>query len=208
MRSMHKFLRNKDGASAAEFAIVVLVFVVLIFATIDFGRLMWDWTRAEAATRAGVRYAVVNAPVAGGLSTVDGVAMGLGNGNPIPVGSISPDPVICTSSATTASCNGFSPYSTPAFDAIVTEVWKYFPAIGSNPDGTINLSVARTKIVVEYRHIGLGYVGNPYGSDIVPLVTVKLQNMVFNFITPGLIGFVSITMPDFAAALTGEDLAP
>ena len=41
-------------------------------------------------------------------------------------------------------------------------------------------------------------------ADLV-LVTVKLRDMEFDFITPGLAGIFTLNLPDFAASLTGED---
>jgi hypothetical protein len=61
-------------------------------------------------------------------------------------------------------------------------------------------------VIVEYRHIGLGFAGNPIGPDLHPLVTITLVGMQFNLITPGLAGILTIPMPDFAATMTGEDL--
>jgi TadE-like protein len=209
MPRIRTLLLDQSGASAAEFTIVALLFCGLIFGTIDFGRLLWNWNQAEAATRAGARFAIVNAPVAGGITTINGISLGHPQGEPIPVSAINGgNPIICTSSATTATCNSYSPASQTAFDNIVRQVWLFFPNIGSNNDGTINLAVARTKVQVEYRHVGLGFSGNPFGSDIIPLVTVRLRptTMTFDFITPGLVGIASIAMPGFAATLPGEDL--
>ena len=62
-------------------------------------------------------------------------------------------------------------------------------------------------VVVEYTHVGLGFAGNPLGPDLHPAVTVRLVGMGFEFLTPGLAGLLPIiTMPDFAATMTGEDL--
>ena len=65
--------------------------------------------------------------------------------------------------------------------------------------------IAAANVVVEYRHIGDGFVGNPLGPDLTPAVTVRLRAMTFQFVTPGLAGIVSIAMPNFAATLTSED---
>lgn len=183
------FLRDESGAGAAEFALVVLLFVVLIFGIIDFGRALWEWNSAAKATQLGVRLAVVTDMVAGGLQTYDGLADAGGNGLPVPIGAIAPNPVVCTQSG----CNGYDPKNDAAFDAVVARMQQVYSRI--QPEN----------VIVEYRHIGLGFAGNPFGPDIVPLVTVRLTGMNFDFITPGLSGMASIPMPDFSATLTGED---
>jgi hypothetical protein len=51
----------------------------------------------------------------------------------------------------------------------------------------------------------LGIAGNPIGPHIDPLVTVKLANLTFQFVTPGLSGVVSMDMPEFTSTLSAED---
>ena len=58
---------------------------------------------------------------------------------------------------------------------------------------------------VIYEHVGLGFSGNPFGADIVPMVTVRMTGLTFNPVTPGVSGFGTLSMPDFAASLSGED---
>lgn len=181
--------RDTRGSSAVEFALVIMLFVVFIFGIMDMGRALWAWNNAAKATQFGVRLAVVSNFTAQGLQNYDGVADAGGNGLLVPIAAISPNPVICTS----GGCNGYGPLDT-SFNDIVDRMQA--------ADNTIQAA----NVVVEYEHIGLGFSGNPYGADIVPVVTVRLQNMTFNTITPGLAGFVSLAMPDFAASLTGEDL--
>ena len=53
-------IRDKRGISSVEFALVATVFFMMIFATIDFSRAMWEWNAAAKATQFGVRYAVVS----------------------------------------------------------------------------------------------------------------------------------------------------
>ncbi len=60
-------------------------------------------------------------------------------------------------------------------------------------------------VIVEYRHIGLGFSGNPFGSDIIPSVTVRLQLPDFEFVTPGLSGIFTIGRPDYQTTFTAED---
>ena len=184
----HSFGADVRGGTAVEFAMVVLLFVTLIFGALEFSRALWAWNQANKATQMGVRLAVVSDSVAAGLQDFDGLAF-TGNGNAVPITAVDPNPVVCTS----AGCSGYGPKSDAAFDAIITRMRLAFPRI------------LPENVIVEYRHIGLGFAGNPIGSDIAPAVTIRLQGMQFDFITPALAGLVTLTMPEFTATLTGED---
>lgn len=188
---MRRFLREEGGVSSVEFALIATLFFLFIFGIIDFGRIMWHWNSAAKAAHWGARYAVVSNMVAPGLFTYDGVVDAGGNGRPVPLGAISPNPVVCDVSA----CNGYGPIDNVAFNNIVARMQMIY-------DG-----IKPANVVVEYRHVeGLGFAGNPFGPDFIPVVTVRLKGMVFTPVTPGLAGFVSLNMPDFATSLTGEDL--
>ncbi len=184
---MRSFRADVRGGTAVEFAIVVLLFVTLIFGALEFSRALWAWNQATKATQMGVRLAVVSEIVADGLQNFDGLAF-VGNGNPVPVTAVDPNPVVCTSTG----CSGYGPKNDAAFDAIVTRMQLASPQIQPG------------NVIVEYRHIGLGFSGNPIGSDIAPAVTIRLQGMQFNFVTPALAGIATLNMPEFTATLTGE----
>jgi hypothetical protein len=47
------------GATAVEFALVLLIFLTFLLAITDFSRMLFTWNAAAEATRAGARYAVV-----------------------------------------------------------------------------------------------------------------------------------------------------
>ncbi len=185
-----RFRRDRRGVSSVEFALVSMVFFLFIFGIFDFGRALWQWNAAAKAAQWGARYAIVNDVVAPGLANFDFVAAVGGNGKSIPVNIVNPNPVICDVNG----CNGFGPLDTTAFNAIVNIMQGIYSRVQAN------------NVVVEYEHVGLGFSGNPYGMDVVPTVKVRLQGMVFNLVTPGISGLVSINMPDFSTTLMGEDL--
>ena len=58
-------IRDERGASAAEFALVLPLLLLLLFGIIDAGRLAWEFNRAEKATQVGARVAVVTDPIPG-----------------------------------------------------------------------------------------------------------------------------------------------
>lgn len=52
-------LRRQAGVAAVEFALVCMVFLVLLFGIMEMGRLLFYWNTAAEATRWGARLAVV-----------------------------------------------------------------------------------------------------------------------------------------------------
>jgi hypothetical protein len=190
-------LADTRGMSSVEFTMVAVVFLLFVFGIIDFSRALWEWNSAAKATQMGVRWAVVNDPVAVEVGTFNGLTLvpPVGQGAPIPVADFNGgNPVICSSAGGTATCDSGFTADPNAFAAVVARMQDFYGEIG--PDD----------VEVEYIHTGLGFSGNPFGSDIVPAVTVKLQPRQFDFLTPGITGLISLTMPDFAATLTAEDM--
>lgn len=51
--------KRQSGATAVEFALVLLVFLTFLLGITDFSRMLFTWNAANEATRAGARYAVV-----------------------------------------------------------------------------------------------------------------------------------------------------
>ncbi len=54
--------RAEKGQALLEFALVTLVFFILAFGIIEFGRALWTWNTIAEATRAGARYATTATP--------------------------------------------------------------------------------------------------------------------------------------------------
>jgi Flp pilus assembly protein TadG len=52
--------KNEKGTSMAEFAVVALVFFMIIFGIIEFGRLLYTHNALTDAARRGARYAVLH----------------------------------------------------------------------------------------------------------------------------------------------------
>jgi len=50
---------RQRGATAVEFALVLLIFLTFLLGIVDFSRMLFTWNAANEATRAGARYAVV-----------------------------------------------------------------------------------------------------------------------------------------------------
>ena len=212
---LRRLTRDRLGTTAIEFALVFVLFFVFVFGIIEYALMMWRWNSAETATQMAARLAVQSDPVSGGFNSYSGVAdAGLGPGQSITLADVAAFTVTCSSDGTDVTCSGSGlPAGFSAdpdaegivtFDNVVTEIQKLLP------------TVTEQNVIVEYSHIGLGFAGRP-GTDIVPLVTVRLTNLQFDFIILDIfLGVLrgpggapvtdSITMPAFTASLTGEDL--
>lgn len=190
-----KILRDCQGASAAEFALVLPLLIVLLLGMIDSGRFMWEYNQAEKATQMGVRYAVVTDTVLGAgfrdysFALSDNILAG----DPVPAAQFSV--ASCTSSGCNctggAVCSAIS-HDSEAFNRIVERMKIFYPQL--QPEN----------VRVEYRNVGLGFAGDPNGPDVAALVTVSLTGTSFQPLSTMMLG-KNVTMPDFRAALTLED---
>lgn len=52
-------MKNQTGATTVEFALGLVIFLTFLLGITDFGRMLFTWSAANEATRAGARYAVV-----------------------------------------------------------------------------------------------------------------------------------------------------
>jgi Flp pilus assembly protein TadG len=187
------FLNDEMGASAAEFALVLPLLLIFLFGVIDGGRFLWEDNRAEKATQAGARFAVVSDPIAGGLTAANYVGVGgLTQGDIIPASAFGK--ITCTSTActcTTNPCPALGTRDGAAFTRVVTRM----RGMMSN--------IRPTNVTISYEGSGLGYAGDPNGMDLSPLVTVELTGLTFRPITS--LFLLQFSMPSFRTSLTSED---
>ncbi|HXV26319.1 MAG TPA: TadE/TadG family type IV pilus assembly protein [Alphaproteobacteria bacterium] len=199
---MRCFLRSCSGGAAVELAMVFPLLLLLTFGIIEFGLVMNQVNMAEKATQIGARKAVTWDPVAPALATYTGISGSLGGGDPLPVG-LQVD-ITCDSDGCTGAGAITSPgFSSTAFADIVDEMAAIYPAIEAE------------NVVIEYHHVGLGFVGRP-GGAVVPSVTVSLRDLTYDFIlldvavtiaSAGLVDINNLLYPSFSTTLTGEDLS-
>lgn len=203
---MKSLIKDCSGSSAAEFALVLPLLLTLLFGTIDAGRWIWTYNRAEKATQMGVRMAVVTDPISPGVSASFLGVGGLTQGDIIPpsafgkitcTGSGNGTSVTATCTCTVSPCPTLGTANSTEFQTILARMKAFLPELSAS------------NLVVEYSSSGLGYAGDPYGRDLSPVVTVKIgapaTQLQFTPITSFL--FWTIPMPGFAASLTAEDLA-
>jgi len=194
MRLLHELFRDKRAASAAEFALVLPLLLILMFGIIDMGRFFWQLNESEKATQMGARLAVVTTPVSPDLvgeSYVDGTTK---KGDLIPadaLGTLTCNKDGCTCKLGTCP-GGSCDVDSDAFDVIVTRMAQMNPQITAD------------NVEVSYSGSGFGYAGDAdENMDVQPLVTVTLKDMQFNFIA--LLGLIQVNMPAASATLTAED---
>lgn len=212
MTRLRNLFADRTGASAAEFALVLPLFLLLVFGTIDAGRFVWEYNRAEKATQVGARLATVTDPLDSGLrdedyagQVVGGVTIGVGD--LIPAGALGS--LLCTSTGCqceTAPCPAVGTFNTTAFnDVLVARMQQIYPEIEAE------------NVEVRYKGSGFGYAGSAAGGggggggggavtetmEISPLITVTLTGLQFRPITTLLLA--QMTMPAFSTTLTAED---
>lgn len=199
-------IRDRSGATAAEFAMVLPLLLLFIFGLIDAGRFMWTANRAEKATQMGARFAIVTDLIPQGLVGYSfAVSGGIPQGDPIPESSFggatcSSSTNALTASAVTCSCTGTCPSlgtaSVTAFNNILGRMRQFMPELKAN------------QVNIDYAFSGLGYAGDPNGIDVAPLVKVSLRQDAnrpsFQPTTLILFG-AAIPLPPFSAEATLED---
>ncbi len=193
MSAFSTFLRDSRAASAAEFALVLPIFLIFMVGIIDVGLYAWSINRAEKATQIGTRWAVATDLVPAALRdysyAVDG---GVPQGNPVPQEDF--DDIECFGSGT-ISCSGnplFTAANQQAFSAIVDRM------------NDIDRRIANENVRVIYSWSGLGFAGDPNGPDVAPIVTIELSDLEFAPIS-GLIFGATVDLPTLAYSLTSED---
>jgi len=200
------FLRDRRGASAAEFALILPLFLLFLLGIIDLGRYAWEFNQAEKATQIGARWAVATDTIPGGTTSTGLQNYSFAVSGAIPQGTVVNSTafpgVYCETASGTlgCTCKGTCGFSVAATDASATTAWtnlvtrmsQIYPGIGADD------------VRIDYDWSGIGFSGDPNGPDVAPLVTVSLRDMTFE---PMFLGALGITFPIPVASysLTMED---
>lgn len=185
--SLTRLIDDRNGASAAEFALVLPLLLFFLFGIVDGGRLMWMSNRAEKAAQMGARYVAVTNMIPSTLASRDfALNGGVTGGNPVPTSLFSS--TVCDN----ASCTNGWGYDAAAFTKVVDRIRLFFPEAKAE------------NVLVQYDNVGLGFAGDPNGPDVSPMITVKLRNIQFRPLI--LLAFKPVGLPDYASSVTAEDL--
>ena len=197
---LHRLARNRVGASAAEFSLVLPLLLILLFGIVDGGRFLWETNLAEKATQEGVRMAVVTNVLAPGLVSENYTGQTV-NGTTIKVGDLIPAGALGVIQCTSAGCtckttpcpSSLGMMDSSMFGLLVTRMTAIDP------------NITAANVVVSYSGSGLGTAGDGGATtmDISPFVTVNVQNLKFVPITS--LVFVTLNLPSFSSTLTAED---
>lgn len=203
-----KLLRCDRGASAAEFGLVLPLFLLMLLGVIDAGRFAWEYNKAEKATQVGARAAIVTDVLSSGLRDMDyaGETVGgetLASGDRIPAAALGT--IVCTNTACTcetAPCpSNLGTFNSATFNNVLLERMK-----------AIQPTIEAADVEVRYSGSGFGFAEASGGGggggateqmEISPLVTVTLKNVGFNPIM--LFGVASFNLPQISTTLTAED---
>ena len=188
---------DRSGASAAEFALVLPLLILLLFGIIDGGRFLWEVNKAEKATQVGARVAVVTDVLDDGLANEDYVDQTIGSvtltqGDVIPaaaLGQLDCGEGGCTCVSNCPDIDQPDDYA-ERFDRI-DERMRF-----------MKQDIEADDVTVSYRGSGLGFAGDPNGMEIAPLVTVELESEFRPLI---LFSAVPVPLPTFRTTLTAED---
>lgn len=201
MNTFRSLARDQRATSAAEFALVLPLFLLLLLGTIDIGRYMWNIGQAEKATQMGARFAVVTDLVPSALTDYSFALSGtIPQGDPVPQSQF--PGVVCSGTSGGASCQCIqSQQGSCAFDATATndEAFGRIVARMRRMYG----GIGPENVQIAYTYSGLGYAGDPNGPDVAPIVSVSLHDLPFRPISLGLLR--NLGLPGTSHSLTMED---
>jgi hypothetical protein len=185
---LRSFARRKDGASLAEFAMILPILLLFIFGTLEIGYLMWQFQQGEIAAKRAVRIAATRSLLAPGSIPDCGPAQ----------------PGNAVAGTECASIADYSVWATCRGDgsgggacgadlpAVAAEIARFYPR--AEPGN----------IVIQFSGGGMGFVGLGHP---VPVVTVRFEGVKFEWVVLGtLANLAAVDMPTMSASAAAEDL--
>lgn len=202
LHRQRRFSRDDAGSTLVEFAIVMPLFLLILFALIDFGRMGFEYVMANKAIQMAARLAVTRPAACAGVPNTN--ARGA-----VAVGAVPPTfgtncraaNNVCAAPAV-VSCFGTNSNATAA------EIWSAVSVLMP-----ANAQISNLHFSYIYT-AELGFLGGPY----VPMVNVEIRNLNFQFVMPldGLAALAgsngtnlsgALPFPALNVTLPAEDLA-
>lgn len=206
--ALRKLLNDTRGSNTVELAFVLPVLLLMTFAIIDFGRLLFDINGSHKAAQLGAALAITRDPVALPIknhfrcNTPSNLAL-IGQSCRAADGTLKPEcdfgTVVCRSTGCTVGgatyALGTAEASKTVFDSIVARMRQGLPRLDA------------ADVVVTYRPSDIGFIGRP-----VPVaeVSVAVENVPFSFIVmpaSALVDIDDLVVPAQTVTMTSEDLS-
>ncbi|MFZ1725988.1 MAG: TadE/TadG family type IV pilus assembly protein [Albidovulum sp.] len=197
-----QFLKEENGTTLVELAIVLPIFLLLFFALIDFGRMGAEYVMANKAVQMATRIAVVRPAACPGVPTTNFRGS-------VPSGTVPPQfGTMCSAGATICAAPVILPCSGNVANPTVAEIWTAV-------SGLMPSTATPANMVFRYDYNqNLGFLGGPF----TPIVSVEIQQLNFQFVTPisalaamvgsnsGSLPGATIPFPSMSNSLPAEDL--
>ncbi|KHK92326.1 TadE/TadG family type IV pilus assembly protein [Novosphingobium malaysiense] len=205
---LRRLRHETQGSTAAEFALILPIFLLFLLGIMDAGRYAWAFNRAEKATQIGARWAVATQIIPGGTSSTGLLNYSFAVSGGVPQGTVVDQTkfpgVSCQQSGTdlttvACTCKGTCGF-TYQIDADAQTAWNNLVARMQD----IYPDITGANISIDYDWSGLGFAGDPHGADVAPLVTVSLRNVTFQPMTLYIFQ-QPIPVPSASYTLTMED---
>ena len=199
---LRSLLRDETGVALPELALVLPLFLLLIFGLIDFGRMGYEFVMANKATDLAARLAATLPPVCPGVATEN-------NRGVVAVGTVPPRfGTGCASAASVCAAPATVTCTAAVDSASATAIWDQVHPLMPGYSSRANLAFSYSY------DANLGFLGGPY----VPVVTVEITGLSFPFVSPlgAMAAFAggswegfspTIPFPTISVSLPGEDLA-
>lgn len=201
-QAFRRFLAREDGATLVEMAFAIPLFLLLFFGMIDYGRMSFHYVTVEKSLHVAARIAAVRPPACAGVPEF----IGRGTSTATPPADFGTS---CGAAPNICADPGLITCAGAATNATASEIWNIVSGAFPNDATVANLSFQYAS------DQNLGFLGGPY----VPVVTVEVQNLGFEFVSPlgalvGLTGGTApaglgadINFPSLSVSMPGEDLA-
>jgi Flp pilus assembly pilin Flp len=173
---LKNFWDDTRGTTLVEFAMCIGLFLLILFAVLDFGRLGYNWVMTEKAMQRAVRIAAVRPPVCANVpfyhrrSATDTSTLEPGDR--------------CSASAglcedVVRQCRLSQALAGTLAEGTANEIWQNIQVLLPN-------GATRENILIEYvQDDNLGFLGGPFTPNVnVELVGVNNGDFCFEFITP------------------------